>query len=361
MTPRSFTVFAAVTGLMVVAAVVAVAQRPAPTHIRTNQALIYPALAKSVNDAASIAIRVPGRSFTVKRNGNGWGIAELNGYPALFDKVKTVLVQLAQLRFLEAKTSDATRYDRLAVQDVAAKDEGASGDDKDAKPKYVEVRDAKGTVLAEGHLGKRNANLFGSDKGGTYLRVGNDKQSWLAEGIVSLGDGPADWISKKIIDVKSADIKKLTILSPKGGGLVIHRAAKTDKDFTLDDIPPGKKQRGQWETDQMATALEGLELSDVRRADEIKFPDGPYKGAFTTFDGLVVKTEAGEVGKKYWARFSASAGDAGGADAAKLKKFVDEFNRRVHGFVYEIPEAVGKKLACEHRNMLEGAGENACT
>jgi hypothetical protein len=275
--------------------------------------------------------------------------------------VKTVLVQLAQLRFFEPKTSDPARYDRLAVQGAAMKGAETPDGDKDLKPRDVVVRDAKGTVLAEGHIGKRNASLFGSDRGGTYLRVGNDKQSWLAEGIVSLGDGPADWISKKIIDLKAADVQKLVITSPKGGGLVIHRAKKTDKDFTLDDIPPGKKQRGQWETDQMPTALEGLELVDVRRAEEVKFPDGAYKGAFTTFDGLVVNTEAGEVNRKYWARFSASAEGATGADAEKLKKFADDFNRRVRGFVYEIPESVGKKLACEHRNMLDDAGANACT
>lgn len=361
MTPRSFTIFAAVTALMVVAAIVAVAQRPVPVHIKTNQALVFPKLAKDLNEIASLQIKLPDRTFIVKRNGDGWGIAELNGYPALFDKVKTVLVQLSQLRFLEAKTSDPTRYDRLAVQDVTAKSADTSGDDKTLKPRDIVVRDAKGAVLADGHIGKRNANLFGSDKGGTYLRVDNGKQSWLAEGIVSLGDGPADWISKKIIDLKSADVQKLVIMSPKGGGLVIHRAKKTDKDFTLDDIPPGKKQRGQWETDQMPTALEGLDLIDVRRADEVKFPDGAYKGAFTTFDGLVVKTEAAEVDRKYWARFSASAEGATGPDAAKLKKFADDFNHRVGGFVYEISDSVGKKLACEHRNMLDDAGANACT
>lgn len=361
MTPRSFTIFAAVTAVTVVAAIVAVGQRPTATHIPTDRALVYPKLAGALNDAGSIEIRLPGRTFTVKRAADGWGIAELNGYPALFDKVKTLLVELAQIRFLEPKTGDAARYDRLAVQDIPKDAKPPAADDKDAKPKIVVVRDTKGAVLADGHIGKRNASLFGSDKGGTYLRVDNDKQSWLAEGIVSLGDGPADWISKKIVDVKSADVKRLAILSPKGGGLVIHRDKPTDKDFTLDDIPAGKKPRGQWETNQMPTALEGLELMDVRRADEVKFPDGPYKGEFTTFDGLVVKTEAAKVGKNYWARFAASADGVTGPDADKVKKFVDDFNRRVNGFVYEISEAVGKKLACEHRNMLDDAGANACT
>lgn len=352
MTPRSFTIFAAVTAVTVVAAIVAVAERPTPVRIPTDRALVFPRIAPALNDVAALEIRMPDRSFTVKREGERWGIAELNGHPAQFDKVKTVLVELSQLRLLEAKTSDPQRYERLELRDVTA---------KDAKSRYVAVRDAKGTVLAQGYLGKRNANLFGSGRGGTYLRVDDKPQTWLAEGTVSLGDGPADWVSKKLVDLKATDVQKLTIQSPKGGGVVIHRAARDEKDFKLDDIPPDKKQRGQWETNQMPTALENLELMDIRLADEITFPDGPYKGEFLTFDGLTVKTEAAKVGKKYWARFSASAEGVTGDAAEKVKTFVEEFNGRTRGYVYEVPEAVGKKLACEHRNMLDDAGINACT
>lgn len=352
MTPRTLTVFAAITVVTVAAAAWAVTQRPAPVRIPTDRELVFPKLGPALNDVAALEVRMAGRTFTARRDGERWGIAELKDYPVQFDKVKTVLVELSQLRFLEAKTSDPERYDRLELRDVTA---------KDAKSKHVTVRGAGNATLAEGLIGKRNANLFGTGRGGTYLRVGGDKQTWLAEGIVSLGDGPADWISKKIVDLKAADMQKLVIMSPKGGGVVIHRAKKDDKDFTLDDIPPGKKQRGQWETNQMPTALEKLELMDVRLAEEVPFPDGPYKGEFTTFDGLVLKTEAAKVGKKYWARFSASAEALTGEGADKAKEFVQEFNTRVGGYVYEIPEAAGKKLACEHRNLLDDAGANACT
>jgi hypothetical protein len=336
----------------VVAAIVAVGQRPAPTRISTDRALVFPKVASALNEVASLEIRTPGRTFTVKREQGRWGIVELKGYPVQFDKVKTVLVELSQLRFLEPKTSDTARYDRLDLRDVTA---------TGARSKYIIARDSKGAVLAEGTIGRRNDSLFGTGKGGTYLRLKEDKQTWLAEGILSLGAGPADWVSKQVVDIKGDEVRKIVVVSPKGGGVVVRREKKTDKDFKLDDIPQGKKQRGQWETNQMPKALEGLKLVDVRRADEVEFADGPYKGTVTTFDGLVVHTESAQVGKKYWARFSATTDASAGEIPDKVKKQAEEINARLKGYVYEIPEEAGKKLTCEHRNMLEGAGINACT
>jgi len=42
------------------------------------------------------------------------------------------------------------------------------------------------------------------------------------------------------------------------------------------------------------------------------------------------------------------------------KKRVQSINDRLVGYVYEIKEEVGKKLICDHVNLLEGAGVKAC-
>ena len=349
MNPKSFIAFASVTAVLVVAAVVAVASRPAPTTIPTDRKLVFGHLDARLNDVAALEVTVPGRTFTVARSGDGWGIKELKNYPAEFDKLKTVLVELSELRYLEAKTSDPQRFERLHLRDVTV---------KGAKSKKVIVRDKSGKVLAEGLIGKRNANLFGTGKGGTYIRVDSKPQTWLAEGIVQLGNGPPDWISKKLVDVKSDGMKEISVTSPKGGHVVISRDKASDKDFKLADIPAGKHQRGQWETNQMPKALEGLELVDIRRADEIAFPkDATYKARLETFNGLIVEAESAKVGKKYWTRLSASVA----GDDAAAKKTAEDINRRLKGYTFEVKEDVGKKLTCEHVNMLEGAGVNACT
>jgi hypothetical protein len=348
MTPKSFIAFTSVTAVLVVAAAVSVSNRPESTIIPTDRPFVFAGLDEKLNDVASVEIQTADRRFSVQRVGDAWGIGELKGYPAQFEKVKTVLVQLAQLRYLEQKTSDPERFERLHLRDVTA---------KGAKSTKLTIKDKTGSVLADGLIGRENAELFGTDRGGMYMRIGGKKESWLVEGLVKLGSGPADWVSKKILDVKSGAMRELVITSPKGGLVRVSRKAATDKNFTLGDIPAGKRQRGEWETNQMPKAFEGLELIDLKRADEVDFGTSTYTGRWSTFDGLIIQSEAAKLGKKYWVRLSAATSDD--ADEVTTKR-AESINARLKGYVYEIKEEVGKKLTCEHINLLEGAGIKAC-
>ena len=109
MTPKTFIAFSLVTAVTVVAAAVSVANRPAATYIPKDRPYVFAGLDEKLNDTFSFAIQNADRKFTVRRTKNGWGIEELNDYPAKFDNVKTLLVQLSQLRYLEPKTADPER------------------------------------------------------------------------------------------------------------------------------------------------------------------------------------------------------------------------------------------------------------
>ena len=180
MTVRSFILYSIVTAILVVAAIVAISSRPASTMIARDRALIFPGVDEKLNDVVSCEIKSADRTYTVKRTSKGWGIDELNGYAADFNKVKTVLVELAKLKFLEGKTSDPDRYERLNLRDVTT---------KGAKSRKITVVDKNGKVLASGLIGRLNEDLFGSGRGGIYMRVGDNKQAWLVEGMVTAGKG----------------------------------------------------------------------------------------------------------------------------------------------------------------------------
>lgn len=348
MTPKTLFVFSGVTAILVIAAALSVINRPAATYIPTDRPLVFAGFSEQLNDATSIQIQTEKRKFTIRRFGEGWGVAELNGYPAKFDKVKTILVELSQLRLLEPKTADSARFDRLNLRNVTK---------KGSKSKKVTVSDKAGKVLADGLVGKRFEDLFGTGKGGTYMRIAGKKESWLVEGIVSAGSGPSDWVSKNIIDIRGGSMQRLQVESPEGGHVAVGRKNITDKNFSLEDIPPGKSQRGEWETNQMPKALENLTLIDLKRADELNFGKQTYKGSFTTFEGLVINSEAAKIGKKFWVRLSAAVNqDADDTIKTRAKSISD----RLKGYVFEIKEEVGKKLTCEHVNLLEGAGTKAC-
>jgi hypothetical protein len=179
---------------------------------------------------------------------------------------------------------------------------------------------------------------------------------------VSIGEGPADWVNKTIVDIKRPRIKRLVIQAPGGGLTVVSRPLSKQKDFRLAQIPTGKRQRGQWETNDMGKALDKVVLIDVKLAHEISMPnDKLYKTTIQTFEGLLIYAEAIKAGKKkFWARFSASPDTGLTVDAKKVRESAEAFNARHEGYVYEISEATGKKLTCDKVNLLEGAGLKAC-
>ena len=348
MSPRSFFTFAVLTSLLVVGAILAVFSRPAPVEIPKDRPLVYSGLETKINDVSEIKVETPSRTFTLSRTDVGWGIKELSNFPVVFDKLKTVVVQLSQLRFLEPKTNDPERYARLNLRDPSAK--GASS-------KQVTVFAKGGDVLAKGIVGKKNEDLFGNGRSGTYMRFGDDKKTWLVEGSLDLGEGPADWTLKTILDIKRGAVKKLEISSPKGGDVVIQRDKAGQKDFKFQGIPQGKRQRGQWETNDMAKLLEKLELKDIRLAQDIPFQGKAYSGRIITFDGLVVNTLAIKDGKKYWINLTAEAFP--GSDK-RVETRAKDISSALSKYAFEVDEKPGKKLTCEHINLLEGAGINAC-
>ena len=71
------------------------------------------------------------------------------------DKVRALVVALADMRLIEAKTSMPERYARLEVEDP---------EPEDAKSRLVRVESADGTVLAEVILGKRRHRLTGTSR-----------------------------------------------------------------------------------------------------------------------------------------------------------------------------------------------------
>lgn len=345
MKPRTVLALAVVTGVMVAAAVIAVLSQRAPTSIATDRPHAFPGLADKVNDVAAIKVVGKGKTFTIKRTDKGWGLAEKGGYPVSYEKVKAAIVGLSQLKLLETKTSDPDRYKRLDLRDPK---------DKESKAKRVTLMDAAGKVLAEGIIGRRNPSLFGETGGGTYLRKGGDKTSWLAEGTVDIGETPNDWMIRDIVNLDAEVVKRVSIRQPDGALLVVHKDDKTQKNFTVDDIPEGRKLKSENEGKEVAGGLWRLAFEDVRPASENPMPEKRHHAEYTTFDGLKVSLDMAVTGEDYWGRFSAAVDDTVGDAKAREKsaKKAKEINDRVRGWQYRISVGEGERLTTKMKDLL---------
>lgn len=351
MKPRTLVAFAAVTLVLLAGAVWSIVNQRGNTVLATGGDPVFPALKADINKAAEIDLEWSAGKFTIKRADKKWVLEQREGYPVPFDRVRSALVSLAELKYLEPKTKEPSRYDRLWVEDITPKAKGAV---------KVTVKDDKGKLLASAIMGRVNENLYGKAGGGTYLRKTGEAQSWLAEGVAKFGTSHKDWIDKNIVSVKQDETARVVMHWP-GDPADSWTASKPEKarHFTLDTVPDGKKLKSDKEIDSILDIMDGLDMDDVKKAADVKFPDPPQWVEFTTYDGLIVHAEVVSPKEyEYWAKFSARVADDA-KDPEKAKRRADEINARCKGWAYAIAAGYGEKLTKKLPDMVEPVKEPA--
>ena len=344
MKPRSFLVLAALTALAVIAAILAVIDQPALTTLTKGEESAFESLAERVNDAAELAVQSNEATFAIVKTGTGWGIEDRAKYPVHFDKVKTALVGLAELKLLEAKTSDPSRYKRLEVEEPDA---------KEAQSVRFEIKDGGGKAMASGIIGRLNPNLFGEGGGGTYLRRGEEERSWLAAGEVALGKTRNDWLVRDIVDIAAEKVRRAVIRQPDGAEIVVTQEKPDSGEYKLEGIPEGRKLKDSGEAKNLAGGLWRLTFEDVKPAAEVAFPEKPNVSVYETFDGLKIHIEMTTVDEVVWGRFSASAEGASGDKADQIRKKAEKITARAKGWVYELSAGEGERLTTKIADLLE--------
>lgn len=340
---------AGATALMALAAGVVSWQGTPPSIEAGIGEKLLPPLAQQVNDVHTVTIARKGGAFTLARDGERWVAREKNDYPVNFDKVRRLLVDLTELRTLEAKTTVASSYGALEVEDLAA---------ADAKSTLVTLGDAQGRSLASLYVGKQRFGRGGPEGDGVYVRKAIEAQSWLAKPKISVDRDIVQWLDRALIDVSQERIRSIAIAQPDGGRLVISRAKPEDKDFAIESLPEGRKARPAYDINAVAAAFAGVDLDDVRPVGEIKFADGAPQVEAMTFDGLTVRVDLAEEAGKTWARLTASfsqpaeaitpAPDSKPKVAAEVEKEAAQISQRLSAWAYVLPawktEQFKKKL-----------------
>ena len=342
---RNHLVGLAVVAVLAVAGAVAVSIGNGPrtgSDTPSANARLFPDLAGHINDVAKVIIARKAETVTLAKTGDAWGVAEKYGYPADFEKVRKLLVNLAELRPLEQKTSTPDLFPDLQLEDLSA---------PDAKSVLLTLKTADGKDLLATFVGKERFARGGTGNDGIYIRKANENQTWLAKGTLGVEQGAVNWLDKSLADVAHERVAKVTVTQPDGTALTVSRAKVADAHFTLPDIPKGKKAK-EWDIDQVAAPLEGLQLEDVLPAKDVPYPSGGKSGSaeFTTFDGLTVHVDLLPKDKDTWLHFAASytapaaAPSEDDVKAGKLKKPDDvqkeaaALNTKAKDWVYKVPD-----------------------
>jgi hypothetical protein len=281
-----------------------------------------PGLAEKLGDLGRMRLSRGAMTINFATVGGHWVVVDQGNYPAAEDRIRKLLVALAELELIEPKTDRTELLPRLDLDDPA-----------NGKSTLVAVQDRSGASLGGLVIGRRRPSALGGGDSGLYVRRANTDRAWLARGAVDVAGSRLDWLDRRIIDLPAATVATIVLTPPAGDALVLTRAAP-HAGFAAEgsSAPLDSKTVAA-----LAGALTALDLDDVTPAGEHSIPDdGAATAAFTTFDGLSVGVrlppDAGD-----WAAFDAT----GSGDAAERAAALGDRLRR---WSFRIPPERAKLL-----------------
>jgi len=308
---------------LAIAAAVALGAAALATHfnqpaseVSADDAWLAPALRDHVNEVSRVVVKGAGDKTlaTLVRGDKGWTLAEKGGYAVDSGKLRDLLLKLADAKLVEQKTSNKDKYAALGVQDIS--DTGAKGVQVElqglAQPLDVIVGDA-------------------NPHGGNYVRRAGDAQSWLTAATINVDKDAANWLRKDVASVPAARIANVTLAHADGSTVKIAKAAESDANFTLADVPKGRESGDAFTINGIAGTLDGLRFDDVLPAKEAAPEANALKARFETFDGVAIDVTAWEKDGKDRAVLVASL-DAAQADkgiASAQAKVKAEYEKAV--------------------------------
>lgn len=331
--------------LLLITVVVAVAVFLVPSRTGRDAAVdptVYlPELAPVVNDLEQLRITANGGDDVVnlQRGKDGWVVREFHDYPADWSVLRPLLANLSKAEVLEEKTSNPAYYDRLGVEDPLGEE---STSKLIAFPGNVNL---PAVIVGDSAQGRE----------GQYLRLQNQAGSVLVDRPIDLPVDSAGWLRREIVDIPQAEVVSVQISHADGEVVDIHRNSTDVTDFTLENIPEGRRTRSAWTINQLASVLSGLELDAVAPVDDVGW-EGAIALRVVSADGLQVDARLAETEEHRWIRLEARGADEAAEAASGIQA---DINRRVEGWAYQIPlykyDAVNKRM----EDLLAAVEEDA--
>ena len=168
-----------------------------------------------VSDVAEIGVVGASGAVHLVRIDRGWVVRERGDFPADLERIRDILIKLAEVRVAQAEPLPQSQRARLQLVEPA--DKNADKDAKDAGT-VLELKDAKGKVLAHLLLGKkvyRQTEVAGPagappEATGRYLIAGNDADTMLVvpDPFNAAEPRPESWLRKELL--RAERVKTLT-------------------------------------------------------------------------------------------------------------------------------------------------------
>lgn len=299
-------------------------------------------LANRINDVSQLIITESNQTTHLQLKNDTWGVTEKDGYPADFSKVKQLILTLSDMKTVESKTSKPENYGRLGVQAV--------GEQGEEDSKEIKLLDKAGNVIESVIIGKKRLSKTPGSGASIYVRKSNDTESWLVTGNIALPQSHKDWLNRAVININSSRVQAVKVHHTDNTVLSISKKDKTDKHFSVDDLPAQVQLKSESITDSIASSLQNVTLDDVNARGKFKIADNVIaKVEFKTFDDLVIMAKLAKKDDKQYIWFDTKTG----SDDENIKAESQKLNEVFALWVYQIPEFKAKEIVKKIDDMIK--------
>ena len=249
---------------------------------------------KLLNEIAEINIANFDGNFSIIRNEDNWYLPGLANFPVPLDKIKRVIVGVAQLETIEPKTKNPDLHGELGLNEIDNNSNSAN--------KVTLINNDKGEVAS---ILIGNDSKFGKET--RYARKPNNNQSWLVWRNFDVPQSQIDWLDETLFTVHRTRIADIVISHADGHEVFIKRENYAEQYFKLQNLDDDTLPINPYVGNQLGSALDNVALVDIRSKEDVSFTDKATTIVYTTFDGLKIIIKNENIKGFNWVSFNASS------------------------------------------------------
>ena len=300
MNSKKFGLFIGVTIVVLLLAIYANQKQQADLQSNVAGQALYPQLSKQLNDVNEVVVESSAGLVNIHRNGERWLVKQRNDYPADMGKLKQVILGLADMKLIEAKTQRSESYSKLGIEEPT---------EENSKNLRVILKSGE-NELASIIIGNERSGSGGASQS-RYVRKSGDAQSWLVKTDIAIDKEAQHWLDDTLADIKAERIRSIQYKQADGKSMTITKNQFDAKDYSVLALPKDKEINSQSTVNNLATALQSLTLQDVVPATAAKTDSKPNSTEIQTYDGLVIRINSylqdGQTLNIFEANFDANA------------------------------------------------------
>ena len=195
---------------------------------------------------------------------NTWVAKNKANYPIDFNKLKNLLVGVAELKIIEAKTNNPDNFTLLSLNQIR-------GDEISGAIKVLAKLDHGDQPVIDLLLGKRSGvHLRDNYLDEIYVRKNNDNQVWLVTGKLPTAFNFANLVIQPLFKMSATEIQSLSIQHPKQERLVLYKDTKESLDYKIGGLPKSQKIKAQYLANMIPATIANLTFDDTVAASTDK-------------------------------------------------------------------------------------------